>query len=226
MTSTKTLIRVAIADDHICFREGLKHVLTQYAGDSIQLVAEAKDGEELLRAVKNYRPDVVLTDVRMPQLDGIQACREISKIFPSVNLIGMSCFDNAALVYEMLEAGAKGYVSKTALPCEMIEAIHTVRKGQTFYCNHTSRTLVRLIAPCRYNAFGDNRGRTLSGNEVAIIKLICQQLTTKEIAEELHLCIKSVENYSKQIKEKTKAKNIVGIAMFAIKNGYVGAHEL
>lgn len=226
MSPTKTKTRIAIADDHACFREGLKLVLTRYSRGAIEVVAEAKNGEDLLRSVKRFAPEIVLTDVRMPGMDGIQACREISKNHPVVGVIAMSSFDEPALIYAMLEAGAKGYVSKTSSDAEMVEAIQTVQRGQTYYCNETSRTLVRLIAPGKHNGFRFNGGINLSQNEVAIVRLICHQLTTREIADKMHLCIKSVENYSKQIKEKIQAKNLVGIALFAVRNGYISAQEL
>lgn len=222
MKLTKSPTRIVIADEHTCFRKGLKHVLTRRAGNAIKVVAGAKDGEDLLRSVKNHRPEVVLSDVRIPRLSGVEAGKEVSNAYPTVDVIGISYVDEPGWIYQMQETG----VSKAASPAEMTAAAQAVLRGQTYYCHHASRILVRLIAPDKRNDFNPSARVSLSQKEIAVIKLICRQLTTLEIAEELHLSVKSVENYSKQIKAKTEAKNIVGIVLFAVKNGYVSSYEL
>ena len=219
-------IRLAIADDHELFRDGLKLMLNKYAKGLIEIVIEAENGEQLLNEVEKEKPDVVLTDIKMPIMDGMEASRTISKRFPDIGIIAFSTFDESYMVFDMLEVGAKGYLVKNTPRDEIIDAIQIVSQGSMYYCNSTSRSLIRLIAPSQHNHFKHTNQISFVPNEIAIIKLICQQLTTKEIADRLHLGIRTVEDYSKRIKEKIDAKNLVGIALFAVKNHIVKLSEI
>jgi DNA-binding NarL/FixJ family response regulator len=221
-----TIIKIVIADDHEIFREGLKVMLAKHAEHLIQLVGEASNGKELLHCVQTSRPDVVITDIKMPIMDGMEASKQISEKFPFVGIIALSSYNENNLVYDMLQAGAKGYLLKNTHKNEMIEAIITVNKGEMYYCSSTSHSLIKLIGHSRYNPYKKQPQISFCDNEIAMIKLICKQLTTKEIAYELHLSDRTVEEYSRRIKEKIDAKNLVGIALFALKNNIVSLEEI
>ena len=158
-------------------------------------------------------------------MDGVAACQIINKNYSSIGLIALSSFDEQRLIYEMFDAGAKGYLLKNSNFEEIVDAVKTVHNGKMYYCNSTSTSLIKLLAPSKYN-HQKRKSIEFCKCEINIIRMICQQLTTKEIADQLHLSIKSIEYYSKNIKEKIDAKNMVGIALFAVKNDIVKLIEL
>jgi DNA-binding NarL/FixJ family response regulator len=209
-------ISVVMADDHEIFRDGFRAMLNKYPG--IHLVGEAENGKELITIVEKLKPDVVLTDIKMPVMDGIEATKQLVKMNPDINIVALSMFDEDTLIMEMLEAGAKGYLLKNAHKDEIIEAILHVSEGDTFYCKHTSEKLIRLIAKSSFNPFKKISRPQFSERETQIIKLICEQYANKEIAAMLNLSVRTIEGYREKIQEKAKARNTAGIVIFAIKN--------
>jgi DNA-binding NarL/FixJ family response regulator len=217
MQSQFTPIRIILADDHEIFRDGFNVMLKKQ--DEIKVEAEASDGKELLELIETYMPDIVLTDIKMPRLNGIEATRIIKKKYPDVYVIALSMFDDDNLIIDMLEAGAKGYLLKNSPKNEIIEAIKTVYKNELYYCKSTSNKLIQMMAQSKFNPYKDTRKPTYSSKEIEIILLICQQYTTKEIASTLFLSIRTIEGYREKIQEKMKVKNTAGIVVYAIKNG-------
>src|SRR5882724_4657588 len=136
-------ISLVIADDHEIFRDGLALMLSKQ-GD-LSLMGQAEDGNELIEMVERLKPDLVITDIKMPRLDGIAATRLLLQKNPDIKIIALSMFDEDNLIVEMLEAGAKGYLLKNADKKEILEAIVTVYEDNIFYCKHTSARLASLI---------------------------------------------------------------------------------
>lgn len=211
-----TPIKIVIADDHEIFRDGFKVMLRKQ--EDVEIVAEAENGRELLRQVEAHQPEVVITDIKMPLLDGIEATREIKNRWPHIEIVALSMFDEENLVVDMLEAGAKGYLLKNTHKAEVLQAVKTVYKGETYYCNATSNKLAQLIAKSHFNPYKHIKKPTFSEKEIEIIKLICQELSNKEIANELGLSTRTIEGYREKILEKIEAKNIAGLVIYAIKN--------
>jgi DNA-binding NarL/FixJ family response regulator len=209
-------ISVVIADDHEIFRDGFRAMLKKYP--EIKLVGEAENGKELIDIVNKLKPDVIFTDIKMPVMDGIEATKQLIKNDPYVHIVALSMFDEDTLIMEMLEAGAKGYMLKNAHKDEIIEAIHQVSLGETYYCKHTSEKLVKLIAKSSFNPYKKDPKPQFSEREMQIIKLICEQYANKEIAASLNLSVRTIEGYREKIQEKAKARNAAGIVIFAIKN--------
>ena len=213
------VIRVIIADDHEVFREGFRSILKK--PDEIELIAEAENGEELVRLASTLTPDVIITDIKMPIMDGIEATRLLAEKFPHIHVIALSMFDDDDLIIDMLEAGAKGYLLKNAHKNDIIEAIKTVYQGESFYCSKTIHKLTQLIAKCKYNS--SNKARKIrtefTPKELEVIKLICTGLSNKEIAARLNLSIRTVEGYKERVTEKIKSKSTAGIVIYAIRNG-------
>ncbi len=209
-------IRVVMADDHEIFRDGFR--LTLSRTENIKLVAAASDGRELIDLVKLHQPDVVITDIKMPRMDGIEAARKIAATWPNIGIIGLSMFDEEDLIIEMLEAGAKGYLIKNADKSEVIEAIEAVYRDEPFYCKQTSNKLAHMIAKSKHNPYARKKMVEFTGKELEIIQLVCQEFTTKEISEKLFVSTRTVDGYRIKILEKMNVKNSVGIVVYAIQH--------
>jgi DNA-binding NarL/FixJ family response regulator len=209
-------IRIILADDHEIFRDGFKVMLKKQP--AVQLVAEASNGEELVKLTHELKPDVVVTDIKMPRLDGVEAAKRLTHDLPQIGIIALSMFDEENLIVDMLEAGAKGYLLKNAHKDEIIEAINTVNMGQTYYCNDTSSKLAQMIARSNFKPSMKPAKPDFSEKEFAVIRFICQEMSNKEMAYHLNLSIRTIEGYRDRILEKIGAKNAAGIVVYAIKN--------
>jgi DNA-binding NarL/FixJ family response regulator len=207
-------IKIVIADDHEIFRKGL---ISIFADDlQVKIVGEAAEGGELLKIVERLKPGVVLMDMKMPGIDGVQATQMLNKDFPDVRVIALTMFSDDEIIIDMLQAGARGYLLKNATKSEIIEAIKSVSDGRTYYDRRSSEKLVSIITNSpRHNRSGEVQ---LSLREKEIIRLICLGHTNKEISLELNLSTRSVEGYREKIQEKIQAKNSIGIAIYAIRN--------
>jgi DNA-binding NarL/FixJ family response regulator len=209
-------IKVAIADDHEIFRDGLRVMLQKQPG--IHLVGEAADGKELIEQVKMQQPDIVISDVKMPRMDGASATRHITEHYPHVGIIALTMFDEEDLIIEMLEAGAKGYLLKNADKHEIVDAIKSVYNQQPYYCRHTSNRLAQMVAKSKFNPQKQKQKPEFNDREQEIIIDICNGLTSKQIAEKIFLSVRTVEGIRMKIMEKMDAKNTAGIIIYAIRN--------
>jgi DNA-binding NarL/FixJ family response regulator len=219
-------IRLVIADDSPVFRKGLVHSIHLERHQPIHIIGEACNGENLIKEVEKHQPDIVLTDLRMPLMDGFEASRIINKKYSSTSVIALSFFSDDDSIYKMFETGAKGYVTKTADASEIIEAVKTVHSGDMYYCSSSSISLIKKIGPGKYNHYKKNTAIRFTEREIQLIRFICFQLTTKEIADKMKISTRTVEEYNHNIKEKIEAKNTVGIALYALKNNIVSANEI
>lgn len=217
MTLLNSPIRIVLADDHEIFRDGF-HVMLKKQTD-IVLVGEAANGVDLIKVTERLQPDIVITDIKMPKLDGIEATKILTKKFPGINIIALSMFDDDNLIIDMLEAGAKGYLLKSAHKKEIIEAIKAVYKNETYYCKSTSTKLILMIGQSRFDPYKEIQKPEFTKREIDIITMICQEASNKEIASKLFLSIRTIEGYREKIQEKIKAKNAAGIVIYAIKTG-------
>ncbi len=212
-------IKLVIADDHEIFRDGFKLMLSKFP--EITLVGEAGNGRELLELIEKENPDVILTDIKMPVMDGIEAAKKITELYPDKGIIGLSMYDDDELIIEMLEAGAKGYLIKNAGKEQIIEAIKTVYKDEPYYCKTTSHKLTQMIAKSRFNPYKIVAKAEFSEREKEIIAGICDEMTNKEIGDKLFISVRTVEGHRLKILEKMNVKNTVGLVVYAIKNGIV-----
>lgn len=224
MNSLRKPITVVLADDHEVFRRGLQHVLQYQAGSQIQFVGEAANGIELIEQVKQRLPDIVLTDIQMPEMNGIEACKIIRKNFPCTSTIALSLSNEPDFVMNMVLAGARGYLVKSSTSEEIIEAIKSVSTGAVFY----SSTVSDQLYGKKHNYTFESKPEKVrfTCQELSVMKLLCQQLTTKEIASKLGLAKRTIEDYRHHIQEKIGAKNMVGIAIYAIFNEIVKFGDL
>lgn len=183
-------IKIAIADDHEIFREGFKLLVKKQP--ELELVGEAENGKELLEVALQQQPDVVIIDIKMPVMDGIEACKILHKKFPDIKVIALSMFNDDNLIVDMLEAGARGYLLKNTNKHELLQATKAVYEGSTYYCTATSTKLTKMIAESKFNPYRNHPVKRFTARETDIIKLICEQFTNKEIANTLKLSIRTV----------------------------------
>jgi len=209
-------IRVVLADDHEIFRDGLRLMLQKHP--EIELLAEAEDGRELIEHIKRLNPDLVITDIKMPRMDGVAATRHIVEHYPNIGIIALSMFDEDDLIIDMLEAGARGYLLKNADKNEMLDAIKSVYSGQAYYCRQTSGKLAQMVARSKFNPYRHQVKPIFNDREKEMIKYICEGLTNKEIAAKVFMSVRTVEGLRMKMLEKMDAHNTAGIIIYAIKN--------
>ena len=220
----RTSISLVIADDHEIFRDGLALMLSKQ--DTVKLVGQAGDGLELVRMVDETRPDMVLTDIKMPRMDGIVAAKQLLQKHPGLKIIALSMFEEEDLIVEMLEAGARGYLLKNADKKEILDAIVTVDEGNIFYCKHTTARLASLIVKSKFDQQKKSPGALFTDREREIVRLICRQHTAQEIGEMLFLSKRTVEGYRTRILEKMDVKNTAGVVIFALKHSIIREEEI
>lgn len=210
-------INIILADDHEIFRDGFRVMLNKTP--DIKLIGEASNGEELIQLALELKPDVIITDIKMPVMNGIDATRKLVKEIPDVGVIALSMFDEENLIVDMLEAGAKGYLLKNVHKEEVISAVKSVYMGKPYYCRDTSNKLAQIIAKSNFNPYKQNTVHPVfSENEIEVIKLICQEYSAKQMADKLQVSQRTIENYRSRISEKIDAKNTVGIVVYALKH--------
>jgi DNA-binding NarL/FixJ family response regulator len=211
-------IRIIIADDHELMRKSLPILLKKQ--DEIEIVDDAENGQELLEKVRQHEPDVVVTDIQMPIMDGIKATKKIKEEFPHIKVLALTMFNEDHLIVDMLEAGAKGYLLKNTTQHELMEAIKAVYNGGTHFCNSTSEKLKNMIVQSKFNPYKKSPKVELTPREIEVMRLICQQMKNTDIADKMCISVRTVEGYREKIFEKTGSKTLAGITIFAIKNGY------
>lgn len=213
------MINLAIADDHKIFREGLKATLEDYS--DLNILFEAGNGIELVKQLAFKNPDVVLMDIKMPEMDGMQATTYIHENFNNVKVLALSMFNEDKYILDMMKCGACGYLLKNAEPQEIVDAIFTVYKKGYYFNEHLSVTLVKqLVGKSALNLKGKDETE-LNEREIEVLKLICQEKMNAEIADKLFLSVRTVEGYRTKLFEKTGSKNIVGLVIYAIKKGII-----
>ncbi|QEC53871.1 LuxR family two component transcriptional regulator [Anseongella ginsenosidimutans] len=213
-------IKLAIADDHKIFREGLKAILEDQP--SFQIIIEAGNGRELADLLPLRKPDVVLMDIKMPVMDGMQATAYIQEHFPEVKVLALSMYHEDKYIVDMMKAGASGYILKNAEPREIIEAVTTVHAREFYFNERLSVTLVKQLIGGRAGLREDGQQNiALNERETEVLGLICQEYSNLEIAEKLFLSVRTVEGYRTRLFEKIGAKNVAGLVIFAIKQGII-----
>lgn len=204
-----------IADDHVIFRKGLKKILETIP--QLNLIGEAENGLDLLSGVSRLRPDVILVDVCMPIMDGVMATRELCKRYTSPKIIALSVFGQETHIMEMLEAGAIGYVMKSAGRREIVEAIESVFDNRPYFCTESSKQITDLIE--KYQSGYRNHLVVFTEREKDIIHLICQGCTSKEVASSLFISQRTVEGHRTRIMQKMRVKSIAGLVAYACEKG-------
>lgn len=213
-------IRIIVADDHKLFRKGLISILSDLP--QVSVIAEAENGEQLLNILKTTPTDIVLLDLRMPLMDGYEVLAIVKSKFPTVKAIVISMFDAESHIVNAIEAGAKGFLTKDSDPEEIAIAIESVFYNN-FYFNEKSNIamLNRLLKRSNINPHFNDNGTPLLETELNILKLICEELTSEEIAKRVFLSKKRVDAIRLELMKKIGVSNVAGLVLYAVRNNIV-----
>ncbi len=209
-------IKVIIADDHKMFRQGILTILNDTNGEIEAF--ESESGDELLELMKTQPADVILMDINMPGINGIEATKRIKKQYPGVNVMAVSTSDEENYVLEMLKAGAMGYVLKSTGVDELIEAIKVVARGDSYFCKEASTVILFELDKIKNVKKSGSEDILLTNREIEILKLIAQGLTNKEIGEKLFISSRTVDTHRRNLHQKLNIKNTAGLVNYANKH--------
>lgn len=205
-------IKIIIVDDHQLFRNGLKILLDAFP--EFEVVGGASNGNDFLEIIRNSKADVVLMDINMPEMDGIEATRKALRIAPSLYIIALSMYGEEEYYYKMVDAGAKGFILKDSDISEVREAILTVKKGGSYF---SQELLYHVIQKIKHRE-SESKSANLSKREKEILLKICEGLSNQEIAETLFISKRTVDKHRANLLGKTNSKNTASLILFAIKN--------
>lgn len=208
------MIRIALADDHRLFREGLATVLSSQA--HFNVVIEAAGGEELLGKMEKMVPDVLLLDLKMPGMDGIEVAKRVKADYPKVRIIILTMHHQEDFVLHMLNLGVNAYLFKNASSQEVFKAIEQTYERDYYFDEHISRIMLKGLKKRQRHEPKLDGTTHLSPREVEVLQLICQELTTAQIADKLFLSHRTVETHRKNLLEKLGAKNTAGLVIKAV----------
>lgn len=217
-------IRIVLADDHTLVRAGIRALLQNIS--EVEVVAEADDGREALKLIATFQPDIVLMDIAMPNLNGLEAAARVAKEFPNVRVIILSMHANEEYVLQSLRAGAAGYLLKGARAAELELAVSSVARGETYLSPAASK---HVIGDYVQRAAGDalpsqderNLIERLTPRQREILQLIAEGHTTKEIAHALNISVKTAETHRTQMMERLGIHDIAGLVRYAIRAGMI-----
>jgi DNA-binding NarL/FixJ family response regulator len=210
-------IRVLLADDHALVRAGLRSLLANMAG--IEVVAEAADGRQALSLIAAHQPEVVLMDISMTGVNGLEATAQAARDYPQVRVLILSGHSNEEYVCQALRAGAAGYLLKEASTAELEWAIKAVARGETYFSSAVSK---QVIADYMHRVGGEAGSlEILTPRQREILQLIAEGQSTKEIARTLHISVKTVETHRAQLMERLDIHEVAGLVRYALRVGLV-----
>lgn len=215
-------IRVVIADDHKIIRVGLRGMLEREP--DIEVTGEAENAEEIFKVLEEHESDVVLMDIDLGESDGIKTTRKMKELYPFIQVLGLTMHEEPDYIIKMLEAGASGYLLKNAGREELLTAIRTVMKGDSYFSHKVSATLLQAITRQREKPLSQRKALSdspLSEREIEVLRLIAQEYSNGEIADKLFISIRTVDTHRRNLLEKLQVKNTVGLVKYAIDKGLI-----
>ena len=212
----KTRQTVLLVDDQSIFLDGIESLLERWA--NVDVIGKAYNGSSALELVKAYKPDLVLMDINMPHMDGIEATKRIRKASPDTRVIVLSMYGHREFVLELLDSGVGGYLLKSTNKNELMAAIRTVAEGKQYIAEEL-RALA-AAADKNKDRDGESKYGPLTSREVQIVKLILKELTSQEIAHQLFLSAATVETHRRNILHKLDCRNIAGLVKYAMERGW------
>lgn len=214
-----TKIKIAIADDYKIYRDGLK--VGFLSDDNIEVVLEADNGEALLEGLPVAKPDVIIMDLKMPIMDGMEATKEVRKRFNAMKVLVVTMYDDDKFIIHMMENGANGYLLKNADSDEIIKSIYSVHETGYYFNDLVNKALLKKLLLKGNVKPSFNQNIEFTERELEVLKLICEEKTAAEIGKELFISARTVEGHRTKLIEKVGVRNTAGLVMFALKNGIV-----
>ncbi len=214
----KRKIRLAIADDHLLFRQGLAALLRDY--DELKVVIEASNGLSLLGSLKDKKVDVAIVDYEMPDMDGLETTRQIRLKYPDIKIISLTMHNSSELILQLLDKGTNGFLLKDFDSERVVDAIYAVLENGYYFNDHISKDMLHQVMKNKIlkPKFGMS---LLSEKEIQMIRLICEEKTSKEISDIMNISPRTVEGIRSKIISKINVKNTAGIVLYAIKNNII-----
>jgi DNA-binding NarL/FixJ family response regulator len=209
-------IKIFIVDDHDMFRDGIKLLLS--SSNNTEVIAEAKNGKEFLDMIKDYEPDVVLMDIAMPEMDGIEASRIAHGKFSNLKILALTMFGDEKYYYQMIQSGIKGFVLKSSGISELQKAILEVANNRNFFSNELLLKLVSNLNTAQIAKGNDQISDKISKREVEVLKEISLGLTNEDIGNKLNISVTTVRTHRSNLLAKTNCNNTASLVMYAIKN--------
>ena len=210
-------IKVILADDHQLFREGLANLLAE--SKEIEVIAQAVNGKDAIYKAKQLHPDVVIMDINMPEMDGVEATAQLLKEVPEMKIIGLSIHANKQYIKGMLEAGSSGYLFKNCSYDELIKAIQTVHSGKKYLSEKITEILIHEYL--NKEEIGPSTSSELTDRESEILKLIADGISVSDISNQLFVSIKTINTHKQHILEKLNLKTTTDIIKYALKKGII-----
>jgi DNA-binding NarL/FixJ family response regulator len=209
------MINVLLVDDHRLIRDGIKFYLDKDDND-ITIVGEANNGKQALVYLKNHpdEVDIVLTDISMPEMNGIDLAHEVNKSFPEVKIIALTMIQDSQYIKQMLHAGAAGYLLKNAREKEIVKAVKAVHQGESYYAQEATKAIMDFMSKKQRNS----EIAPISKREKEVLRLIIDELSNQEIADKLFISIRTVEAHKRNLMEKTNSKTLAGLVKYAMTN--------
>ena len=214
------MIRILLADDHALMRRGIRDLLTSES--EFEIIGEAGDGREAVRLAEQLRPDVMIMDLAMPELNGLDAIRQIRKDAPEIELLVFSMHDSEELIREVFAAGARGYVLKSDVALYLIEAVKSLSRHKPFFTPRISEAILNSLVSTSVPGHVEPAGPgPLSAREREILQLLAENKSNKDIAKALGISVRTVETHRRSVMQKLDANSIVELVHYAIRNGIV-----
>ena len=213
------IIKIVLAEDHTILREGLKALLS--SDPQFEIIGEAADGRESVRCVEKLDPNLILMDLSMPRMSGMEAIREIKKRCPDIRIIALTVHKTDEYLHTSLQAGADGYVLKDATHEELMLAIKKVMKGQSYLSPGVSGKVIEGYLEGKETVLSDSPWETLSPREREVLKLIAEGYKNKEIADDLCISLKTVEKHRANLMKKLDLHNAAALTVYAMQKGLV-----
>jgi len=210
-------IRILVADNHGILRQGIQALIEKHS--DMEVVGQADNGLEAVESVRQLQPDIVLMDVTMPVLNGIEATRQIKSELPEVKVLALSVHAKREFVLDMVKAGASGYMLKECVLDDLIRAINTVVAGHSYLSPQIASIVLEGITKDNIFSAGDRLSETLTPKERQVLRLLVEGMHAKQVASQLGLSVKTIEANRRQIMEKANVNNLVDLTKYAIRQG-------